>query len=74
MQLGRPPIFAERVDQGAYVTDTAWIPFDFGSDRYRHEMGDKDQGRLIVAGGSAGDWANGSLIWIIHNGAEGGYR
>ena len=74
MQLGHLPIFAEPVDQGAYVTDLAWIPFDFGSDCYRREMGDKDQGRLIVAGGSAGDWANGSLIWIIHNGAESGYR
>jgi hypothetical protein len=32
------------------------------------------QGRLIFAGGSAGDWSNGHLIWIIHNAAEPGYR
>src|SRR4249920_2443767 len=30
----------------------------------------KGQGRLIFAGGSAGDWSNGHLIWIIHNAAE----
>jgi hypothetical protein len=67
-------IVGQPTDQGAYVTGKAWIPFYFGSDRYRHEMVYKGQGRLIFAGGSAGDWANGNLIWIIHNGAEGGYR
>ena len=61
-------------DQGAYVTGKAWIPFYFGSDRYRHEMVYKGQGRLIFAGGSAGDFSSGSLIWIIHNAAEPGYR
>jgi hypothetical protein len=61
-------------DQGAYVTGKAWIPFYFGSDRYRHEMVFKGQGRLIFAGGSAGDWSSGNLIWIIHNPAEAGYR
>ena len=61
-------------DQGAYVTGKAWIPFYFGSDRYRHELVYKGQGRLIFAGGSAGDWANGNLIWIIHNTNEPGYR
>ena len=61
-------------DQGAYITGKAWIPFYFGSDRYRHELVFKGQGRLIFAGGSAGDWSNGHLVWIIHNAAEGGYR
>jgi hypothetical protein len=61
-------------DQGAYITGKAWIPFYFGSDRYRHELVFKGQGRLIFAGGSAGNWSNGNLIWIIHNAAEPGYR
>ena len=61
-------------DQGAYITGKAFIPFYFGSDRYRHEMVYKSQGRLIFAGGSAGDFASGHLIWIIHNASEGGYR
>ena len=61
-------------DQGAYVTGKAWIPFYFGSDRYRHEMVFKGQGRLIFAGGSVGDYTSGHLIWIIHNASEGGYR
>ena len=67
-------IAGQPTDQGAYVTGKAWIPFHFGSDRYRHEMVYKGQGRLIFAGGSAGDFANGNLIWIIHNASEGGYR
>jgi hypothetical protein len=61
-------------DQGAYVTGKAFIPWYFGSDRYRHELVYKGQGRLIFAGGSAGDYASGHLIWIIHNATEGGYR
>ena len=61
-------------DQGAYVTGKAWIPFYFGSDRYRHELVYKGQGRLIFAGGSAGYYTQGSLIWIIHNASESGYR
>jgi outer membrane protein assembly factor BamE (lipoprotein component of BamABCDE complex) len=61
-------------DQGAYVTGKAWIPFYFGSDRYRHEMVYKGQGRLIFAGGSRGDYSSGNLISIIHNAQEGGYR
>jgi hypothetical protein len=67
-------IVGQPTDQGAYITGKAWIPFYFGSDRYRHEMVYKGQGRLIFAGGSAGDWSNGNLIWIIHNAAEAGYR
>jgi hypothetical protein len=61
-------------DQGAYVTGKAWIPFYFGSDRYRHEMVYKGQGRLIFAGGSVGDYSSGHLISIIHNAQESGYR
>lgn len=61
-------------DQGAYMTGKAWIPFYFGSDRHRYEMVFKGQGRLIFAGGSLGDFTGGNLIWIIHNGSEGGYR
>jgi hypothetical protein len=61
-------------DQGAYVTGKAWIPFYFGSDRYRHELVYKGMGRLIFAGGGAGDWAAGHLIWIIHNANEPQYR
>ena len=67
-------IAGQPTDQGAYVTGKAWIPFYFGSDRYRHEMAYKGQGRLIFAGGSAGDFTSGNLIWIIHNAAETGYR
>jgi hypothetical protein len=62
-------------DQGAYMTGKAWIPFYFGSDRYRHEMVYKGLGRLIFAGGSAfGDFTSSNLIMIIHNAQEGGYR
>jgi hypothetical protein len=61
-------------DSGAYVTGKAWIPFYFGSDRHRFEMVYKNQGRLIFAGGSLGNFTGGNLIWIIHNGTEPGYR
>ena len=67
-------LVGQPTDQGAYITGKAWIPFYFGSDRYRHELVYKGQGRLIFAGGSAGDYANGNLIGIIHNTSEGGYR
>ena len=60
-------------DQGSYMTGKAWIPFNFGSDRYRHEAVYKGQGRLIFAG-SAGFDSNSHLIWIIHSATEGGYR
>jgi hypothetical protein len=61
-------------DQGAYVTGKAWIPFYYGSDRYRHEMVYKGQGRLVFSGGSRGDYSSGNLITIIHNAQESGYR
>jgi hypothetical protein len=61
-------------DQGAYVTGKAFIPFYFGSDRYRHELVYKGQGRLVFAGGSAGNLGAGRLIRITHNANEPGYR
>ena len=67
-------LIGQPTDQGAYITGKAFIPFFFGSDRYRHEMVYKGQGRLIFAGGSAGDFTSGNLISIIHNASEGGYR
>src|SRR5512137_1604821 len=67
-------LIGQPTDQGSYVTGKAWIPFYFGSDRYRHEMVYKGQGRLIFAGGSVGDYTSGHLISIIHNAQESGYR
>jgi hypothetical protein len=67
-------LIGQPTDQGAYVTGKAWIPFYYGSDRYRHEMVYKGQGRLIFAGGSRGDYSSGNLISIVHNAQEGGYR
>lgn len=61
-------------DQGAYMTGKAWIPFFFGSDRYRHELVYKGMGRLIFAGPGGMDVNAGHLIWIIHNANEPGYR
>jgi hypothetical protein len=61
-------------DQGAYVTGKAWIPFYYGSDRYRHELVYKGQGRLIFSGGGVGDYSSGHLTSIMHNAKEEGYR
>jgi hypothetical protein len=69
MDLIGPP-----TDQGAYVTGKAFIPFYFGSDRYRHELAYKGQGRLVFAGGSRGNLGVGRLIRITHNENESGYR
>jgi len=55
-------VAGQPADQGADVTGKAWMPFYFGSDRYRREMVFKGQGRLIFAGGSAGDFSSGHLI------------
>jgi hypothetical protein len=60
-------------DQGSYITGKAFIPFFFGSDRYRHELVYKGQGRLVFAG-SAGFDMNAHLIWIIHSANETGVR
>jgi len=67
-------LIGQPTDPGAYMTGKAWIPFYFGSDRYRHEMVYRGMGRPIFAGGSAGDLTAGYLIMIIHNAQEGGYR
>ena len=66
-------IVGQPTDQGTYVTGKAFIPFFFGSDRYRHELVYKGWGRLIFAG-SAGFDSNSHLIWIIHSANETGYR
>jgi hypothetical protein len=66
-------IVGQPTDQGAYITGKAWIPFYFGSDRYRYEMAYKGQGRLIFAGSSGFD-SNAHLIWIIHAASDTGYR
>ena len=66
-------IVGQPTDQGAYVTGKAFIPFYFGSDRYRYEMAYKGQGRLIFAGSSGFD-SNAHLIWIIHAASDTGYR
>ena len=60
-------------DQGAYITGKAWIPWYFGSDRYRHEFAYKGMGRLIFAG-SGGFDTNAHLVWIIHNKNDSGFR
>ena len=79
LQIGMPMqqvvnLIGQPSDQGAYVTGKAWIPFYFGADRHRYEMVYKNQGRLIFAGGSIGNFTGGNLIWIIHNATEPGHR
>ena len=67
-------IVGQPTDSGAYITGKAWIPFYFGSDRHRYELVYRNQGRLIFAGGSLGNFSGGNLIWVIHNANEPGYR
>jgi hypothetical protein len=67
-------LIGQPTDQGAYVTGKAFIPFYFGSDRYRHELVYKGQGRLVFAGGSVGNPSAGRLIRIVHNEKEPGNR
>ncbi|MCB1928425.1 MAG: hypothetical protein KDH17_10355 [Rhodocyclaceae bacterium] len=79
LKIGMPmkqvtDLIGQPSDQGAYMTGKAWIPFYFGSDRHRYELVYKNQGRLIFAGGSIGDYTSGHLIWIIHNRNEPAYR
>ncbi len=58
-------------DQGAHITGKAFIPFYFGSDRYRYEVVYKGQGRLLFASSAGFGWdGNTHLIWIIHNSNE----
>jgi hypothetical protein len=79
LQIGMPlrqvtDTVGQPTDQGAYITGKAFIPFFYGSDRYRYEFVYKGQGRLIFAGGSAYDLTGAHLIWIIYSPSEGGYR
>jgi hypothetical protein len=67
-------LIGQPTDQGTYETGKAWIPYYYGSDRYRYELVYKRHGRLIFAGGSSGDSSSGNLISIIHNAQESGYR
>ena len=61
-------------DQGGCVTAKAFIPWYFGSGKYRHELVYKGMGRLIFASPSAFDFANGNLVWVINNPSEGASR
>jgi hypothetical protein len=79
LKIGMPmrqvmDLIGQPTDQGSYITAKAWIPFYFGSDRYRHELVYEGHGRLIFSGGSMGDWSAGHLTWVIHNRNEPGYR
>jgi hypothetical protein len=61
-------------EQGAYITGKAWIPFYFGSDKYRYELTYKGQGRLIFASSPGYMLGETHLIWIIHSANETGVR
>lgn len=79
LQIGMPlkqvtDICGPPTDQGAYITGKAFIPFYYGSDRFRYEIVYKAQGRLIFAGGSMGDLTGAHLIWVIYSDNEVGYR
>lgn len=69
-------IAGQPTDEGAYITGKAFIPFYFGGDKHRFELAYKGQGRLIFAGDSAwiGMSSTGSLIKIIHDPKDSGYR
>ena len=79
LQIGMPmrqvtDILGPPTDEGSYITGKAFIPFYYGSDRYRYELVYKGQGRLIFAGGSISDHGGGHLTWIINSAADTGYR
>lgn len=61
-------------DQGAYVRGQPWLPALLGTGVYRHELLYRGAGRLVFAGGAAGDYADARLVWIIHSSAETGVR
>ena len=67
-------IVGNPTDQGGYVTGKAFIPWYFGSGKYRHELVYKGYGRLIFASPSSFDFASGKLVWIIHSANESGFR
>jgi len=79
LKIGMPmrqvrDLIGQPSDEGTYVTGKAWIPFYFGSDRFRYELVYKNTGRLIFAGGGMGDLGSGHLIRIIYNPNEPAYR
>ena len=53
-------IAGQPTDQGGYATGKAWIPWYFGSDKYRFEQVYKGQGRLIFASRGARITARGT--------------
>ena len=61
-------------DQGSYITGKAFIPFYFGSDKWRYELVYKGQGRLIFASSAGYAFGEMHLIWIIHSASESGTR
>lgn len=68
-------MLGEPSDQGVHPTGKAWIPFYFGSDKYRYETVYKGQGRLLFASSAGMGWdPNMHLIWIIHSAHEGTTR
>ncbi|MFO1270638.1 MAG: hypothetical protein U1F50_02985 [Rubrivivax sp.] len=67
-------IVGNPTDQGAYMTGKAWIPFYFGSDKYRYEVTYKGIGRLIFASSPGYALGETHLIWIIHSANETGER
>jgi hypothetical protein len=79
LKIGMPmkmvtDIVGTPTDQGAHITGKAWIPFYFGSDKYRYELVYKGQGRLLFAGPAGFSYGTGNLIWVIHSANEQGYR
>jgi hypothetical protein len=79
LQIGMPmrqvmDIVGPPTDEGSYITGKAFIPFYYGSDRYRYELVYKGQGRLIFAGGSINEHSGAHLTWIINSAADTGYR
>jgi hypothetical protein len=79
LQIGMPmrqvmDILGPPTDEGSYITGKAFIPFYYGSDRYRYELVYRGQGRLIFAGGSINEHSGAHLTWIINSAADSGYR
>lgn len=59
-------------DQKSYMTGKAWIPFYYGSDRYRMEYRYKHQGVITFAGGSGFSGAF-TVYRVIYDPQESGY-
>ena len=82
VQIGMPmkqviDLIGNPTDEGSYITGKAFIPYYYGSDRYRTEFAYKGAGRLIFAGNSGwtrGYYNNGYLVKIIHDAKDSGYR